>query len=796
MNNLLKIGLLMLVIIITSTVIGANGCLWLGDKGDEKVALSGSSGIIYQAIQLYPRDGSVNVPLNAKLAWAPAVGATYYDVYFGAAEEPEYQTTITATNIIVTPTPNSIYFLLRYNPGALNPNTTYYWKIDSRNDEEIAVGNVWSFTTIAPQPPPPAILPLPRDGAINVPIYTELSWTSSLSAVSYDVYFGTTEEPEFAANILRTVYRTRYLPGQLEYGTTYYWRVDANNEAGTTEGRLWKFTTLVPQPPLPATSPCPPNNAVNVPIYTQLSWASHVSATSYDVYFGDTNPPDFAANVLRTLYRTRYYPGVLEYGTTYYWKVDAKNDVGTTEGTLWTFKTLVQLPPPPAYAPLPPNNAVNVPVNTWLAWAYVYSANAYDVYFGATNTPEYKTTITNTNVAPWYSNLNPQGAIDVYRMRYNPGLLEYGTTYYWRIDTRNSAGTTTGFLWRFTTLYNIQGAPPRVATTPPTNVTENSATLNGVVNPNGLLTVVYFQVIGANIISQNGTSTGVGYITPPQFFNGVEDINVSFNITNLTPNTYYYYRCFATNLLGTRYGAYINFTTFVVPAAPTNLTAVANSFRQVTLEWTDNSGNENGFIIERSLDGITFTYLLPINWDGVITIYPPPPQVPRDTTRFVDFRVQPSTTYYYRVCAVNAAGKSEYSNVAEATTPEAPDDIIPPTAPITLTARLPEVSITIYPPPPPVVILNWAQSTDNVGVAGYKVLRAVTNSSGNTNPIFELIATIEGDITTYTDTNVAFQTIYWYKVSAFDAAGNNSPFSPLAYVFIYNRNIVGGGYGN
>lgn len=43
------------------------------------------------------------------------------------------------------------------------------------------------------------------------------------------------------------------------------------------------------------------------------------------------------------------------------------------------------------------------------------------------------------------------------------------------------------------------------------------------------------------------------------------------------------------------------------PAAPTGLTARAVSRLRIDLAWTDNSGNESGFTIERSTDGVTFT---------------------------------------------------------------------------------------------------------------------------------------------------------------------------------------------
>jgi hypothetical protein len=66
--------------------------------------------------------------------------------------------------------------------------------------------------------------------------------------------------------------------------------------------------------------------------------------------------------------------------------------------------------------------------------------------------------------------------------------------------------------------------------------------------------------------------------------------------------------------------------------------------------------------------------------------------------------------------------------------------------------------------------LAWAASTDNVGVTGYRIYR-----DGATTPL----ATVTG--TSYHDTGLTASTSYSYRVSAVDAAGNNSgPSSPAA----------------
>jgi hypothetical protein len=94
------------------------------------------------------------------------------------------------------------------------------------------------------------------------------------------------------------------------------------------------------------------------------------------------------------------------------------------------------------------------------------------------------------------------------------------------------------------------------------------------------------------------------------------------------------------------------------PAAPTSLGASAISSTQINLSWTDNAGTESGFEIERKT-GSGGTYVL-IGAAGA------------NATAYSSTGLSPSTTYYFHVRAVNAAGASAWSNEASATTPAAP----------------------------------------------------------------------------------------------------------------------------
>jgi hypothetical protein len=86
------------------------------------------------------------------------------------------------------------------------------------------------------------------------------------------------------------------------------------------------------------------------------------------------------------------------------------------------------------------------------------------------------------------------------------------------------------------------------------------------------------------------------------------------------------------------------------PAAPSGLTAVNTSRSVVTLNWKDNSDNEQNFLIERStsVDG------------GYVQIS----SVNAGVTSYADSTVVKKVTYYYRVRAANGNFKSLFSNVA------------------------------------------------------------------------------------------------------------------------------------
>lgn len=130
--------------------------------------------------------------------------------------------------------------------------------------------------------------------------------------------------------------------GSLTAGVQYYLLLDPEGTGSYNHN----FQIVCPSagaPPCVANPTSPTNGQTNIcPSATQpVSWMPSPGATSYDVYFGTTNPPPFVANTLFTSY-TANTPT----SGTYYWQIRPVGPGGTASGcSIWSFsKQDVTLP--------------------------------------------------------------------------------------------------------------------------------------------------------------------------------------------------------------------------------------------------------------------------------------------------------------------------------------------------------------------------------------------------------------------------------------------------------------------
>jgi len=288
---------------------------------------------------------------------------------------------------------------------------------------------------------PLASRPNPQDGSLILDTWVNLVWSPGDFAVSHDIYIGENfedvdagAESTFQGNQGET-FTVAGFPGfpmseGLVPGTTYYWRIDEVNEAESDspwKGEIWSFSIA----PRTAYDPIPADSAESVSVDVKLNWTEGFGGKLHTVYFGDDFDQVSNAAGGSAQGTTTYNPGTLKMAKTYYWRVDEFDIVETYKGDVWSFTTVGAVG-----SPAPANGAVDVTQTPVLTWAPGLGSS-HEVYFG-------------TDAA----SLEIKASENLGAESFEPGQLEWNTTYYWRIDEANNANADSpwiGPLWSFTT---------------------------------------------------------------------------------------------------------------------------------------------------------------------------------------------------------------------------------------------------------------------------------------------------------------------------------------------------------
>jgi hypothetical protein len=317
---------------------------------------------------------------GAILKWTPGFGARLHTVYFG----DDFDTVANATK-------GTSIGVVSYSPGVLEPEKTYYWRVDEFAVDGTHTGDVWSFTTakvgggvkaqyyngmnfenlvltrIDPQINFNWGDPGSPDASVNVDQFSA-RWTGEVEAAFTETYTFYTTSDDGARLWVNGVQVVNSWIDQspaehsgkidLVAGNTYSLIMEYYENGGGAVAELrWSSPStpkqLIPQaalsPPVRASAPSPASGATGTKLTPILTWNPGDFAVSHELYFGtdadavrnaDKSSPEYKAT--KALGDESYDPGKLGWFTTYYWRVDEVNNLNPESpwvGNVWSFMT-------------------------------------------------------------------------------------------------------------------------------------------------------------------------------------------------------------------------------------------------------------------------------------------------------------------------------------------------------------------------------------------------------------------------------------------------------------------------
>jgi hypothetical protein len=331
-----------------------------------------------------PWNGIYDVALEADLTWTPGADAVSHDVYFG----PD-KAAVAAGDTSVFKGKQEDWTC---DPGTLTARTTYYWRIDEQDSQDVVhPGPVWSFTTVGPETGvkaqyfngmelagspvltrvEPSIEHNWGGGEVAAGLSNNVSarWTADLLAVSTETcqLITTTDDGVRLWLDGRRVINNWTDHGStddavsvsLDAGHVYLLEMEWYDNTSTATAVLSWQSPSIPKQIVPsgvlllprrAVSPYPAHKAQDVPGTLLMHWTAGETATGHDVYFGDSadavaNANPVAADIYcgrQAAKETTFDPGPLEPNKTYYWRVDevnAADPANSWTGAVWSFTT-------------------------------------------------------------------------------------------------------------------------------------------------------------------------------------------------------------------------------------------------------------------------------------------------------------------------------------------------------------------------------------------------------------------------------------------------------------------------
>lgn len=290
----------------------------------------------------------------------------------------------------------------------------------------------------AVEPPTTPVLNLPANDTFNVSLNPTLSWLASSGAASYTLQYDT-DSLFTGGRSENGLTSTSFKLAGLINSTTYYWRVNASNNAGISPWSAWRrFTTTATNVPVAPTLVSPASGDTGISKSPTLSWNASTGALSYSLQMATSNSFYPASVVYSQTGLTGTSQGLLglDPATIYYWRVNAANIAGTSPWSeTWAFNTTVNPAPETPVLASPANGELNAGTSPLLSWNASYGATDYALQ------------------ASPYSDFR----YCLYDQSNIPGIsqtvtgLDSLTTYCWRVNATNVSGTSDwSTVWKLT----------------------------------------------------------------------------------------------------------------------------------------------------------------------------------------------------------------------------------------------------------------------------------------------------------------------------------------------------------
>ena len=669
-------------------------------------------------------------PTQIDLSWTPPTDdggspVTAYRIEVSEDRSAGWQNLVANTGSTAT----------TYSHTGLTAGSELYYRVSAINSEGTgSASRVDKAKTDATVPGAPTSLTATADGRTRINLLWNAPAYDGGAAISgYRIEIS--EHPDSASAWTTLVenytnFPATYVHRGLAPGSTRYYRVAANNSAGTgPTSNVAEATTEATIPRAPTGLTATANGTMSI----DLAWMAPTDdggaeIVGYRIQVSTTNGLTWNTLVSNTeSAATAYTHAGLEPASTRHYRVAAINAVGTgPDSNVDDDMTEAALPGAPR------NLTANAQGTSQIKLAWMEPS-----YTGGVAITGYQIEVSEDGGSQWQMLMANTSSAST---SYNHIDLDPASTRHYRVSAINSAGP---------------GAESNVAhATTDARAPDAPTDLTALANGTSRIDLAWTAP------AYDGGAAVTGYRIEVSMDRGlvwndlVENTNstaASFAHTGLSPATTRHYRVSAINRVGPGDASNMAHATTdaTVPNAPPRLGATAQDHSQIVLDWAapdfDGGSAVTGYRIEVSEnEGSTWTDLV----DNTGSV----------TTAYLHTGLDPASTRHYRVSAINAIGTGNPSDVANATT-----DAIAPNPPTNLAATATA---------PTRIDLTWSAPAYDGGapVTSYRI--EVSEDGINWTDLRRSTGT---SLTTYAHIGLRPGSTRYYRVSAINVAGTGLP---------------------